>query len=229
MYRDRDYDRKLLVKYLKMEGVIRSSLVEEAFLSVPRECFVPEHLRDYAYSDTPLPIGYGQTISAPHMVALMTEELQVEPGHRVLEIGTGSGYQAAILAYIVSKNPQGHVYTIERIAPLAQRALKNILKTRLGLEEFITIIVGDGTQGVPQFAPYDRIIVTAAAPSIPKPLIEQLKPGGRMVVPVGSRWEQILQIVEKDSQGRIRTRNSIPCIFVPLIGKYGWQERDMFT
>jgi len=220
--------RRELVEMLKEEGIIKSQLVEEAMLSIPREHFVPPHLREHAYSDTPLPIGCGQTISAPHMVALMTEELRVEPGHRVLEVGTGSGYQAAILAYIVSKKPQGHVFTIERIPELAYRALRNIAKCGQSIRRFTTVVVGDGSRGLEEFAPYDRIIVTAAAPSVPRPLIEQLKPGGIMVIPVGSRWSQILQIVEKGYDGRIRTRNSIPCIFVPLIGEYGWRQYDEF-
>lgn len=212
----------MLVEKLKIEGIIKSELVEEAFLSVPREYFVPDHLKVYAYSDTPLPIGYGQTISAPHMVAIMTEELHVEPGDKVLEIGTGSGYQAAILAHIVSKQPDGHVYTIERIPQLASRAVVNIANARPDLLDFITVIVGDGSKGVELFQPYDKIIVTAAAPRIPEPLLQQLRPGGVMVIPVGNRWEQILQIVIKDRKGSIRVRDSIACIFVPLIGQYGW-------
>lgn len=218
MYRD----RVMLVEKLKIEGIIKSELVEEAFLSVPRECFVPDHLRVYAYSDTPLPIGYGQTISAPHMVAIMTEELRVEPGDKVLEIGTGSGYQATVLAHIVSKQPGGHVYTIERIPQLARRAVVNIANARQDLLDFITVIVGDGSKGVELFQPYDKIIVTAAAPRIPEPLLQQLRPGGVMVIPVGNRWEQTLQIVIKDRKGSIRIRDSIACIFVPLIGQYGW-------
>lgn len=212
----------MLVEKLKIEGIIKSELVEEAFLSVPREYFVPDHLKVYAYSDTPLPIGYGQTISAPHMVAIMTEELHVEPGDKVLEIGTGSGYQAAILAHIVSKQPGGHVYTIERIPQLASRAVVNIANARPDLLDFITVIVGDGSKGVELFQPYDKIIVTAAAPRIPEPLLQQLRPGGVMVIPVGNRWEQILQIVIKDRKGSIRVRDSISCIFVPLVGQYGW-------
>jgi len=219
-----EYQRKMLVEYLKREGIIRSKDVEEAFLAIPREFFVPEHLKEYAYQDTPLPIGFGQTISAPHMVAIMTEELSVEPGNRVLEIGTGSGYQAAILAYIVSKDPRGHVYTIERIAGLAKRALMNIARAKPELLDFITIAIGDGTLGLEPFAPFDRIIVTAASPKIPEPLLRQLKPMGRMVIPVGDRWEQVLQIVTKDEKGRIHIRNSTPCIFVPLIGEYGWKD-----
>lgn len=212
-----------LVEHLKNMGIIRSKLVEEAFLAIPREYFVPETLRDYAYNDTPLPIGYGQTISAPHMVAIMTEELRVKPEHKVLEIGTGSGYQAAILAYIVSKGC-GHVYTIERIAELAQNALANISRATPHLLEYITVYVGDGTKGLEEFSPFDRIVVTAAAPRIPEPLIEQLAPGGVMVIPVGTRYEQVLQVVTKDVDGHISIQSSVPCIFVPLVGEYGWRE-----
>ena len=217
-------ERKSLVEMLKIEGVIRSRLVEEAFLEVPREYFVPEHLRAYAYSDTPLPIGYGQTISAPHMVAIMTEELGVNPGDTVLEVGTGSGYQATILAHIVSKRAGGHVYTIERIPQLARRAVVNIANARPDLLDFITVIVGDGSQGVELFQPFDKIIVTAAAPKIPEPLIQQLKPGGTMVIPVGNRWEQVLQVVVKNEKGYVRIRDSVACIFVPLIGEHGWRN-----
>ncbi len=220
--------RRELVSRLREEGVIRSKLVEEAMLAVPRELFVPPELRSYAYEDHPLPIGFGQTISAPHMVALMTEELNVEPGHRVLEVGTGSGYQAAILAYIVSKDPRGRVYTIERIPQLAHQALRNILSTKNPrITNFVTIFVGDGSKGLERYAPFDRIIVTAAAPRIPQALVEQLAPGGRMVIPVGSRWEQVLCIVDKDREGRIKVRYSIPCIFVPLVGENGWRENEL--
>ncbi len=214
-----------MIEALKAEGVIRSKIVEEAMKSVPREAFVPPHLIDRAYDDYPLPIGFGQTISAPHMVALMTEELEPRPGNKVLEIGTGSGYQAAILAYIVSKNPRGHVYTVERIPQLAHRARENIKKALPELAKSVTVVVGDGSKGLPQFAPFDRIIVTAAAPSIPQPLIDQLAPGGKLVIPVGDRWSQTLVILEKRKDGRITTRYSIPCIFVPLIGEYGWKNR----
>lgn len=222
------YSRRVeLVKYLKISGLIKSKAVEEAFLAIPREYFVPETLREYAYNDHPLPIGHGQTISAPHMVAIMTEELQVEPHHKVLEIGTGSGYQAAILAHIVSKGG-GHVYTIERIPELAKNALISISKAVPQLLEYVTIYVGDGTKGLMEFAPFDRIIVTAAAPKIPEPLIEQLALGGLMVIPVGSRYEQVLQVISKSTEppGRISIRYSIPCVFVPLVGEHGWRELE---
>ncbi|MEM0372121.1 MAG: protein-L-isoaspartate(D-aspartate) O-methyltransferase [Ignisphaera sp.] len=217
------YERKQLVEYLKRVGIIRSKNVEEAFLSIPREYYVPEHLREYAYQDTPLPIGSGQTISAPHMVAIMTEELMVEPNHKILEIGTGSGYQASILANIVSKGC-GHVYTIERIPELAQNALINISKAVPHLLEYITIYVGDGSKGLQEFAPYDRIIVTAAAPRIPEPLVNQLALEGVMVIPVGNRYEQYLTIVTKDRRGDVSIRHTISCVFVPLLGEYGWRE-----
>lgn len=217
------YRRVQLVEYLKHLGVIKSKNVEEAFLTIPREHYIPDNLKEYAYQDTPLPIGFGQTISAPHMVAIMTEELMLEPDHKVLEIGTGSGYQASILAHIISKGC-GHVYTIERIPELAQKALTNISKAAPNLLEYTTIYIGDGTKGLPELAPYDRIVVTAAAPKIPEPLLQQLALEGLMIIPVGSRYEQILQIITKDKHGNISITYSTPCIFVPLIGNYGWKE-----
>uniref|UniRef100_A0A7C2Z9Y5 Protein-L-isoaspartate O-methyltransferase n=1 Tax=Ignisphaera aggregans TaxID=334771 RepID=A0A7C2Z9Y5_9CREN len=223
---DLGLQRAALVKYLKGAGIIKSRHVEEAFLHVPREYFVPENLRAYAYDDVPLPIGHGQTISAPHMVAIMTEELSVEPGNKVLEIGTGSGYQAAIIAYIVAKNG-GHVYTVERIPELAQNALVNLSNGVPDLLSYITVYVGDGTKGLEELAPFDRIIVTAAAPRVPEPLIRQLAAGGIMVIPVGTRYEQVLQVIVKRVDGRITTRYSTPCIFVPLVGEYGWRSDEL--
>jgi len=224
--RDFYIERKQLVERLKREGIIRSKKVEKAFLTVPRELFVPEHYREYAYMDSPLPIGYGQTISAPHMVALMTELLNLDEGMKVLEVGTGSGYQAAIIAEIVapkdSKEP-GRVITIERLPELAEFAKRNLDKA--GYSDRIVVIVGDGTLGYPPEAPYDRIIVTAGAPDIPKPLVEQLKPGGRMVIPVGDKYMQYLYIVDKTPSGKLVISKDIPCLFVPLIGKYGWKPR----
>ncbi len=217
--------RRQLVERLIAEGVIRSEKVKKAMLSVPREEFVPEDVKKWAYVDEPLPIGHGQTISAPHMVALMTELLDPNPGDKVLEIGTGSGYQAAILAEIVAKNDplkRGHVYTIERIPELADFARKNLEKT--SYSKYVTVIVGDGTLGYPEKAPYDRIIVTAAAPDIPKPLLEQLKPGGVLVIPVGDLGLQRLLVVKKREDGSIVVKEDTYCVFVPLIGKYGWRE-----
>lgn len=212
--------RRALVEALVEEGVIRSKIVREAMLKVPREEFVPSHLRDYAYEDTPLPIGYGQTISAPHMVALMCEEAQLAPGMRVLEVGTGSGYHAAVIAEIVGS--KGAVYTIERLAELAAFARKNLART--GYLDKITLIIGDGSMGYPPAAPYDRIIVTAAAPQVPPPLINQLATEGIIVIPIGDRFNQTLYVVRKKSDGSIEYRTVTPCLFVPLIGKHGWKD-----
>ncbi|MFN4046031.1 MAG: protein-L-isoaspartate O-methyltransferase [Acidilobaceae archaeon] len=212
--------RKELVEALKRLGYIRSSKVERAMLRVPRELFVPSNVREYAYDDRPLPIGYNQTISAPSIVAHMTELLDPQPGDKVLEIGTGSGYQAAVLAEIVA--PQGHVWSIEKIPELAEFARKNLEKT--GYSDRVTVIVGDGSKGYEPQAPYDKIIVTAAAPRIPEPLINQLKPGGILVAPVGPIPLQFLLVVYKRPDGRIEIVKDLEVVFVPLIGEYGWKD-----
>lgn len=219
-----EVERKRLVDQLKLYGYIRTREVERAFLKVPREEFVPPDLRKKAYLDTPLPIGHGQTISAPHMVAIMTELLGARIGEKVLEVGTGSGYQAAILAEIVNPDRKagGIVYTIERIPQLAEFAKKNLERT--GYINRVVVIVGDGSKGYPKEAPYDKIIVTAAAPRVPRSLLEQMRSPGRMVIPVGTRYEQTLLVVEKDLEGKIRITESIPCVFVPLIGEEGWKD-----
>ena len=223
--------RRRLVEKLIREGYIRSEKVMKAMLRVPRELFVPEELRHLAYEDTPLPIGSGQTISAPHMVALMTELADLEPGMKVLEIGTGSGYHAAVVAEVVAPSDMdrsmwGHVYSVERIPELAERARRNL--KRAGYSDRVTVITGDGTLGYPPEAPYDRIIVTAAAPDIPRPLIEQLRSGGKMVIPIGTRYMQYLYVVEKTPDGKIRSRPVTPCLFVPLIGRYGWRNPEEY-
>lgn len=219
--------RRRLVEKLVREGIIRSEKVKRAMLKVPRELFVPEHLCELAYEDTPLPIGFGQTISAPHMVAIMLEEAELDEGMKVLEVGTGSGYNAALIAEIVapegSKRP-GHVYTIERIPELAERAKENL--RRAGYSDRVTVIVGDGSKGYPPAAPYDRIIVTAAAPQVPEPLIKQLKPGGILLIPVGDRYSQTLYKIIKLPDGRLVEKKVTPCVFVPLIGEYGWREDE---
>ena len=217
--------RERVVEMLEREGYLRSSLVKKALLTVPRELFVPENLRRYAYFDTPLPIGYGQTISAIHMVAIMTEALEPLPGLKVLEVGTGSGYQAAVLAEIVARmDPakKGHVYTIERVPELAEFAKRNL--ELAGYKDYVTVIVGDGSKGYPDEAPFDRIIVTAGAPSVPKPLIEQLDVNGRLVIPVGDKFVQRLLIAEKKPGGELDMKWGIECVFVPLIGEYGWRD-----
>lgn len=184
-----------------------------AIATVPRHEFVPPELRRLAYQNRPLPIGHGQTISQPYIVAIMTDLLRLEPQSRVLEIGTGSGYQAAILAELVNE-----VYSIEIIKPLAEQAAVRL--ERLGYDKVKTI-QGDGYYGWEQHAPFDAIIVTAAASHIPPPLIKQLKVGGRMIIPVGSLFmAQELLLVKKEEGGKITTRQILPVRFVPLTGKH---------
>jgi protein-L-isoaspartate(D-aspartate) O-methyltransferase len=186
--------------------------VLEAMRRVPRHEFVPEDLRDAAYEDRPLPIGHGQTISQPSIVAVMTDLLRVQPGDRILEVGTGSGYQAAILAEMGAE-----VYSIEIIEPLARTARERL--RRLGYDR-VRVKLGDGYHGWPEHAPYDGIIVTAAASHVPPPLVRQLKPGARMVIPVGGRFTtQYLMLVEKQPDGTIVTRQLLPVRFVPLTGQ----------
>jgi protein-L-isoaspartate(D-aspartate) O-methyltransferase len=178
---------------------------------VPRHAFVPAAQQAHAYENRPLPIGYGQTISQPYIVALMTTLLQPKPGQKILEIGTGSGYQAAVLAQSGAK-----VYTIEIVEPLAKQAAQ-----RLRAYPGVTTRTGDGYYGWKEAAPFDAIVVTAAASSIPPPLLRQLKPGGRMVIPVGSSFfTQTLLLVQKDAAGRARTHQILPVRFVPLTGRH---------
>ena len=191
---------------------IRDERVLAAIASVPREQFVPERLRRQAYADRALPIGSGQTISQPFMVATMLEALALEGG-RVLDVGTGSGYQAALLAALADE-----VVTIERVPELAQEARRRL--TGMGYVN-VHVVVGDGTLGVPERAPYDGIVVAAAAPAVPEALYGQLGQGGRLVVPVGSRREQWLEIVEHGPDGPERLR-TVPCRFVPLLGAAGF-------
>jgi len=186
-------------------------------LRVPRHKFVPEYAQSTAYIDTPLEIGNGQTISAPHMVAIMCELLELSEGNKVLEIGAGSGYNAAVMAELVGK--KGRIYTVERIEPLVNFARKNLEKT--GYEN-VTVLLEDGSMGYSKYAPYDRITVTCAAPDIPEPLLEQLKPGGIMVIPVGTHSQELIR-VKKDSEGKIHKEREGGVIFVPLIGKYGFR------
>ncbi|HUK81784.1 MAG TPA: protein-L-isoaspartate(D-aspartate) O-methyltransferase [Verrucomicrobiae bacterium] len=206
---DFDSERVHMVKQQIHARGVTNTQVLAAMQKVPRHEFVPERSRAAAYDDAPLPIGYGQTISQPYIVALMTELLELSRGDKVLEIGTGSGYQAAILAEIV-----GQIYTIEIIEPLADSAAARL--KRLGYNK-VEVKFGDGYFGWPKHAPFDAIIVTAAADHVPPPLIEQLKPGGRMVIPLGSVFfRQTLVLVEKDTDGKVRTRNIAPVAFVPL-------------
>ncbi len=187
-----------------------SRAVAAAFRAVNRADFVPAGERGEAYTDRPLPIGHGQTISQPFLVAFMTEMLDPRPEHVVLEVGTGSGYQTAMLARIVET-----VYSIEVVAELAARAVERL--ARLGYEN-VVVTSGDGYAGWPEHAPYDRIIVTAAAPYVPRALVDQLKAGGRLLIPVGRPGaRQELRLVEKDADGGLRERSILPVAFVPLV------------
>ncbi len=196
---------------------IRDPRVLAAFRKVPRHRFVPSHLWNEAYGDYPLPIGEDQTISQPYIVALMTEIMEPREGDRVLEIGLGSGYQAAILAELVAL-----VFSIDRVGLLADKAREAL--EAMGYKNIKTR-VGDGTQGWPEEAPFEGIIVTAAAPQVPRPLTEQLALGGRLVIPVGDRYSQTLTLVRKTRDG-LKYEYHGGCRFVPLIGKYGWQEES---
>jgi len=206
--------RKKLVQNLKNEGRIKTLAVEKAFLEIPREEFIPQVLKNSAYVDTPLEIGNGQTISAPHMVAIMCEALDIQKGQKILEIGAGSGYHAAIVSKIIGE--KGHVYTIERFSNLALKAKENLDKVKI---ENVTVIEGDGSLGLPDFAPYDRIYVTCAAPKIPPPLLEQLKDSGKLLIPIG-RMYCTLELLEK-KENKVVTKDLGGCAFVPLVGKYG--------
>jgi protein-L-isoaspartate(D-aspartate) O-methyltransferase len=194
---------------------IRDPAVLRAIAEVPRELFVPERLRGEADGDRPLPIGFGQTISQPFVVAYMTERLRLSGRERVLEVGTGSGYQTAILAHLAAE-----VFSIEIIAPLAERAREVLLGT-LGLSN-VHLRVGDGAAGWEEAAPFDRVVVTAAAPEVPPTLVAQLAPGGRMVLPVGDAPDlQMLRVVEKGNDGANVATDLIPVRFVPLTGAGG--------
>lgn len=206
--------RERMIKEQLLPRGITDTCVLDTFSKVERHKFVPNNLQKIAYSDHPLPVGSGQTISQPFMVALMTERLALTKDDRVLEIGTGSGYQAAILAELAKE-----VYSIERYDPLAQKAKETL--EELGYKN-IKVKVDDGTLGWKECAPFDRIIVTAGAPHIPDSLVSQLKEGGKMVIPVGSNFSQVLTLVEKKN-GKIETYDICGCVFVPLVGKEGWK------
>jgi protein-L-isoaspartate(D-aspartate) O-methyltransferase len=183
--------------------------VVAAMRQVPRHLFIPETECDRAYVDAPVPIGQGQTISQPYIVALMTELVRPQSSDRVLEVGTGSGYQAAVLAGLVA-----HVYTIELEESLGRRAQAALAEQQY---DNVSVHIGDGYGGWPEHAPFDIIIVTAAPEQVPQPLLDQLKPGGRLIVPVGPRFTvQQLQLIEKDAAGAMHTRNVSPVMFVPL-------------
>jgi protein-L-isoaspartate(D-aspartate) O-methyltransferase len=210
-------ERRLMIEIQLRHRGIRNERVLDAMFQVPRHEFVPPALVRAAYDDRPLPLGEVETISQPYIVAAMTEAADVQPGDKALEVGTGSGYQAAILAYLGAR-----VYTIERNAVLAHSAGERL--ARLGYDR-VQVITGDGSEGYPAAAPYAIILVTAAAPLVPPALLEQLAEEGRLVIPVGDLRHQDLLLNRKQA-GRVKTRMLDPCQFVPLIGKGGWPERD---
>jgi protein-L-isoaspartate(D-aspartate) O-methyltransferase len=211
--------RKLMVRRLIEGGIIKSAPVAHAMELVERHLFLPSDMVDQAYLDTPLQIGEGQTISAPHMVAMMAEGLDLKPGLKVLEVGGGSGYHAAVMAEMVK--PDGRVYSMERIPSLADSARRNLKAA--GYEHLVEVIVGDGTRGLPVQAPFDRISIAAAAPYVPEPLKQQLAEGGKMLIPVGGRWYQELTLVVR-KEGDFVEKKLGGCVFVPLIGEFGFKD-----
>jgi protein-L-isoaspartate(D-aspartate) O-methyltransferase len=223
---DLEKRKEQLLNYYKHSKIAKSQEVIDAFMKVPRENFLHSYQRDQAYEDHPLPIGQGQTISAPHMAFIMCDLLELKEGDKVLEIGSGSGYHAAICAELVapsgSEHP-GHVFTVERIAELVEFAQMNLANS--GYSESVTVILGDGTLGYPEAAPYDAILVTAAGPKVPPPLVDQLNIGGKLVIPVGGQgMYQELVLVEKSRSGKVTQKNVGGVAFVPLVGQYGFRE-----
>jgi len=207
--------RKRMVEALARSG-IRDARVLAAMESVPRHLFIPEALREQAYQINALPIGDGQTISAPDIVAMMSEALELTGHERVLEVGTGSGYQAAILSKLAER-----VISVERMPQLASQARSQL--DRIGVAN-VVVYLGDGTRGWPRESPFDGIIVTAGGPEIPKPLLDQLAPGGRLVGPFGSKTEQLLIRIRRLESGEFKREVLGRCFFVDLIGEYGWER-----
>jgi protein-L-isoaspartate(D-aspartate) O-methyltransferase len=214
---DFELERKKLIDSLVRRKYITKPDVISAMMRVPRHIFVPKAIERFAYHDTPQQIGSGQTISAPHMVGIMAEKLDLKSGQKVLEVGSGCGYHAAVVAEIVGRS--GHVYSIEYIRTLAECAQENIKKC--GLEDYVTIVHGDGGLGLPDHAPYDRIYVTCASPDVPSPLIDQLTDKGKLLIPSGGRHFQTLMYWEKKGK-KIIKKDYGGCVFVPLRGKYGF-------
>ena len=212
---DRRYERqrRQLIEVIADQGIDDLEVLR-AFDLTPRHLFLPESVQHREYEDAPIPIGFQQTASQPSLQALYLKQLRLEPSDRVLEIGTGSGFQTALLAQLAA-----HVYSVERIRELSVRARQAIDQLRLAN---VALLVGDGTIGWSRFAPYDAILVAAGAPSVPQALIDQLAMGGRLLIPIGTLEEQQLTMVRKTEAG-ITTEDVARCVFVPLLGKYGWQ------
>ncbi|HNZ60186.1 MAG TPA: protein-L-isoaspartate(D-aspartate) O-methyltransferase [Methanofastidiosum sp.] len=214
----KDESRLRMVSYLEKIGYIKNESVKNAFLKVDRSMFVPEASKDEAYKDTPLSIGWGQTISAPSMIALMLEVSDLKLGTKTLEIGAGSCYNAALIAEICGEE---NVVTIERIPEVYQFGINNLKSAGYN----ITVVLGDGTKGYQEGAPYDRIIATAAAPKIPQSWKDQLKEEGMIVAPVGKeKYYQELLVSKKRKDGTFETKKHCGCVFVPLVGEDGWKE-----
>jgi len=199
-----------------LQGNVKESVIS-AMSRVPRELFLPDALQSRAYEDTPLPIGQNQTISAPHMVAIMCDLLDLQPGMTVLEVGGGSGYHAAVMAEMVG--PNGLIYSVERKPQLVAAARRNLESA--GIKN-VTMIEADGSLGLPEHAPYDRISVAASAPQVPEPLKQQLKVGGKMVLPVGRDYQELYLVTRKNG---FSIEEKMGVIFVPLIGKEGFKEQ----
>lgn len=213
---DRAFERhrQRLVDVIRATG-IEDARVLRAFGTVPRHLFIPEAVRRYAYDDVALPIGWGQTASQPSLQALYAQILRIQPTDRVLEVGTGTGYQTAVLSHLAA-----HVYSIERIPEISARAREILDHLRI---TNVALLVGDGTVGWSRYAPWDVVIVAAGAPSVPAALLDQLAPGGRMLIPVGDLREQQLTLVRK-GPGGVETQEIVGCTFVPLVGRFGWQQ-----
>jgi protein-L-isoaspartate(D-aspartate) O-methyltransferase len=215
---DRRYERqrRLLIETIRERG-IDDLAVLRAFDTVPRHLFLPDAVQHRAYEDAPLPIGFGQTASQPSLQALYLQTLHIQPSDRVLEIGTGSGYQTALIAQLAE-----HVYSVERVRELSARARTVLDQLRI---TNIALLVGDGTIGWSRYAPYDAILVAAGSPTVPPALVEQLKTGGRMLIPIGDRNEQELKLVHRTAEG-VATSSITTVAFVPLLGRFGWPEEN---
>ncbi|XHH07721.1 MAG: protein-L-isoaspartate(D-aspartate) O-methyltransferase [Candidatus Bathyarchaeia archaeon] len=218
-------DWEKLVDNLVKQGIIRTPKIAQTMRLTPRSKFLPPEKQAYSNKDTPLNIGFGQTVSAPHMVAVINENLKLAVGHRVLEVGAGSGWQAATMAELVTapdvpRSEWGHIYTVEIVAALAEQARKNIRNAGYG--DRVSIINADGSKGYPEKTPYDRIVVTAATPEIPSPLLDQLKSGGILIIPIGkSDLFQNLMRITKDAEGNTKKENLGGVTFAPLTGEFG--------
>jgi protein-L-isoaspartate(D-aspartate) O-methyltransferase len=216
---DRRFERqrRQLIETIRERGIDDLEVLR-TFDLIPRHLFLPEAVQHRAYEDAPLPIGYGQTSSQPSLQALYLQTLALGPGDRVLEIGTGTGFQTALLARLA-----GHVYSVERVRELSMRARTVLDQLRIGN---VALLVGDGTVGWSRYSPYDAILVAAGAPSVPQALLEQLAPGGRMLIPLGTRDEQVLTLLRRAEDGEISQETLGRCTFVPLLGRFGWSGEN---